>query len=185
MEYYVSEIAKMLGVTPESIYKKDKREDLVSKGYMFKDNLGSWRISTEGYNYLKDKRTYAINRGYTQVSKDIGNQDNKKEEEALTKAVTKPVEATTQEDNYNSVSYIVSLLDRQIADKDKQLEDKNKQIEDLKEEREYYKKLYLEKDSLLNSYINTHLLAGTTPAGEEVKEEQPKKRKGFFSLFNN
>ena len=43
-----------LGITPQAIYKQ--KEELQSKGYMIKNSSNDWEITSDGYNYLKEKQ---------------------------------------------------------------------------------------------------------------------------------
>ena len=57
--FSISKVAEQLQVTPQAIYKQ--RDYLLDNGYMVKDKFGQWQISTQGYNYLREKRISKLN----------------------------------------------------------------------------------------------------------------------------
>lgn len=52
--YKVKEIATDLGITPQAIY--NRKEELISKGYMKKNPESDWEITNDGYEFLKEKK---------------------------------------------------------------------------------------------------------------------------------
>lgn len=56
--FFIKQVSKDLGITPQAIYKQ--KDELVSKGFMFKNNTNDWEITAEGYNYLKEKQINRI-----------------------------------------------------------------------------------------------------------------------------
>lgn len=150
--FSVNEVAKQLQITPQAIYKQ--RDFLLDNGYMIKDKFGQWQISSQGFNYLKDKRINKLNQGTLEV-KQVG-AENSNEQRANN-------EGTSLFELKEVYKTQVELLQRQI--------------EELKEDRNYFKFLYEEKDKQLNQYINTHLLTSGT---DEQAAAEPK---GFFRRF--
>lgn len=146
--FSISKVAEQLQVTPQAIYKQ--RDYLLDHGYMVKDKFGQWQISVQGYNYLKEKRISKLNQAPKIVK--IDNEEAEKEQKE-----------TTQ----NSSVFELKEVYRN------QVELLEKQIEELKEDRNYFKNLYEEKDRQLNQYINTHLL----PSGNATEH------KSFFQRF--
>ena len=58
--FFVKQVAKDLGITPQAIYKQ--KEDLIDKGYMLKTTTNDWEITAEGYNYLKERQINRVKR---------------------------------------------------------------------------------------------------------------------------
>lgn len=143
--FSISKVAEQLQVTPQAIYKQ--RDYLLDHGYMVKDKFGQWQISVQGFNFLKEKRISKLNQAPKIVK--IDNEEAEKEQ---------------KETAQNSSVFELKEVYRN------QVELLEKQIEELKEDRNYFKSLYEEKDKQLNQYINTHLL----PSGDTTE------RKGFF-----
>lgn len=146
--FSISKVAEQLQVTPQAIYKQ--RDYLLDNGYMVKDKFGQWQISVQGFNYLKEKRISKLNQVQKIVK--IDNEEAEKEQKE-----------TTQN---SSVFELKEVYKSQV-------ELLEKQIEELKEDRNYFKSLYEEKDKQLNQYINTHLL----PSGNDTEH------KSFFKRF--
>ena len=56
--FFIKQVSNDLGITPQAIYKQ--KDELVSKGFMFKNPTNDWEITSEGYNYLKEKQINRI-----------------------------------------------------------------------------------------------------------------------------
>lgn len=136
--FSISKVAEQLQVTPQAIYKQ--RDYLLDNGYMVKDKFGQWQISTQGYNYLREKRISKLNQAPKIVK--IDNEEAEKEQRE-----------TTQ----NSSVFELKEVYR------KQVELLENQIKEIKSDRDFFKSLYEEKDKQLNQYINTHLLTSGEP----------------------
>ena len=52
--FLIKQVSSDLGITPQAIYKQ--KDDLMGKGYMFKNEANDWEITADGYNYLKEKQ---------------------------------------------------------------------------------------------------------------------------------
>lgn len=52
--FFIKQVSNDLGITPQAIYKQ--KDDLVSKGFMFKNLNNDWEITAEGYNFLKERQ---------------------------------------------------------------------------------------------------------------------------------
>ena len=52
--FLIKQVSSDLGITPQAIYKQ--KEELQSKGYMIKNSSNDWEITSDGYNYLKEKQ---------------------------------------------------------------------------------------------------------------------------------
>ena len=52
--FLIKQVSNDLGITPQAIYKQ--KEELQSKGYMIKNSSNDWEITSDGYNYLKEKQ---------------------------------------------------------------------------------------------------------------------------------
>ena len=65
--FLIKQVSSDLGITPQAIYKQ--KEELQSKGYMIKNSSNDWEITSDGYNYLKEKKSIIVNLEY--VNKDV------------------------------------------------------------------------------------------------------------------
>ena len=54
--FLIKQVSSDLGITPQAIYKQ--KEELQSKGYMIKNSSNDWEITSDSYNYLKEKQKY-------------------------------------------------------------------------------------------------------------------------------
>ena len=52
--FLIKQVSSDLGITTQAIYKQ--KEELQNKGYMIKNSSNDWEITSDGYNYLKEKR---------------------------------------------------------------------------------------------------------------------------------
>ena len=52
--FLIKQVSSDLGITPQAIYKQ--KEELQNKGYMIKNSSNDWEITSDGYNYLKEKQ---------------------------------------------------------------------------------------------------------------------------------
>ena len=52
--FLIKQVSSDLGITRQAIYKQ--KEELQSKGYMIKNSSNDWEITSDGYNYLKEKQ---------------------------------------------------------------------------------------------------------------------------------
>lgn len=155
--FSIKEISTNLQISTQAIYKQKK--ELVKQGYMYKNEQGQYKISAEGYNYLKDRQ---IQRVDNQLKTNVDNSNSQPVDNQQTKTASNPY--------YNSFSnnqLVIESLQQQIATL-------NNQLQTLNEEKDYFKAKFEEKDRLLNDYISKHLL--TSGASEETNT----KKQGFF-----
>ena len=160
--FSIKEVSTNLNITPQAIYKQKKA--LQQKGYMTKNDLGQWEINQEGFNYLKDRQ--------------INYMQNKQQ-------VFKPVEQNTEmqeQENLNILSND-NILNQLLNQFKEQITTLQNQLKEEKDQKEYFKAKFEEKDRLLNEYLNHHLLTTGDNQEEANNQEQPKKT--FFQrLFN-
>ncbi len=52
--YKIKEIATDFGITPQAIY--NRKENLIKQGYMKKNTKNDWKITNDGYEFLKEKK---------------------------------------------------------------------------------------------------------------------------------
>ena len=57
--FLIKQVSSDLGITPQAIYKQ--KEELQNKGYMIKNSSNDWEITSDGYNYLKEKEEVITN----------------------------------------------------------------------------------------------------------------------------
>ena len=160
--FSIKEVANSLDVTTQAIYKQ--KNELIDKGYMIKNNFGNWEITDSGYNYLQDKRVNYMQRNSNQLQKEVDNQkENEKEEK------------TVNSEYINNLE----VANITIQHYKEQLQTITSQLQEMKEQRDYFKLKYEEKDNICNQYMNSHLLEPTEEERERLKTEN--KNKGFFS----
>lgn len=138
--FLIKEVAKNLGITPQAIYKQ--REDLERKGYMLKNNVGDWEVTSEGYNYLKEKR---INQA--------------KQQNVTTKEVEqKNVEKSSENSVFGLNETLLNLYENRIKELKENYEN---QLNVQKQQVDYFKNLYeQEKEERIktNAQYQTYLL---------------------------
>lgn len=135
-----------------------QKDQLIKQGYMKQSETGSYYITEPGINFLREKRIETM-QANSKDFKQVVSQD-------LTSIANQNVSIDT-------TNYIQLLQD---------------QIKDLKNEKEYWKQQYENKDQELkekNSYIqelNTKAFALLGTAEQNQKQEEETK-KGFFKRF--
>ena len=63
--FLIKQVSSDLGITPQAIYKQ--KEELQNKGYMIKNSSNDWEITSDGYNYLKEKQINRFKRNNTSL----------------------------------------------------------------------------------------------------------------------
>lgn len=58
--YKIKEIATDFGITPQAIY--NRKENLIKQGYMKKNTKNDWKITNDGYEFLKEKKRRELNK---------------------------------------------------------------------------------------------------------------------------
>lgn len=142
IDFTVKEIAKQLDCSTQYIYSI--LPQLVEQGLAYKDNEKHSKITVNGLNYLREKRTSNLqqlnNRTILQEEEKV---ENKEEEDF----------ATIMQLNPYKILYEETL----------------KRCEEQKKEIEYWKEMYIEKDKTLTSITSQFLLTDKT---EEQKEKK-------------
>ena len=124
--FLVKEVAYDLGMTPQAIYKQ--KEDLINKGYMFKNVSGDYELTNEGYNFLKERR---INR-------------LKKTNSSSMEDESKNIDISIKNDENSLKSTLVNFYELRIEELKQSYET---QLNEQKQQVEYFKSLYEEEKS--------------------------------------
>lgn len=124
--FLIKQVASDLGITPQAIYKQ--KEELIGKGYMSKNTSNDWEISSDGYNYLKERQ---INRF-------------KRNNESLNKESEKVIENKEKTDIFSLNETLINFYETRIEELKKSYEN---QIIEQKQQVEYFKGLYEQEKS--------------------------------------
>lgn len=124
--FLIKQVASDLGITPQAIYKQ--KEELISKGYMLKNISNDWEISSEGYNYLKEKQ---INRF-------------KRNNEGLNKDNEKSIENKENSNIFGLNETLINFYETRIEELKENYEN---QLCEQKQQVEYFKNLYEQEKS--------------------------------------
>ena len=138
--FLIKQVSSDLGITPQAIYKQ--KEELQSKGYMIKNSSNDWEITSDGYNYLKEKQINRFKRNNISLKendmKSAGFQ-GKEEKNSL---------------NETLINFYETRLEEIKQSYENQLNEQKKQVE-------YFKNLYEEEKSeriRTNAQYQTYLL---------------------------
>ena len=138
--FLIKQVSSDLGITPQAIYKQ--KEELQSKGYMIKNSSNDWEITSDGYNYLKEKQINRFKRNNISLKEnDIKstNLQGKEENNSL---------------NETLINFYETRLEEIKQSYENQLNEQKKQVE-------YFKNLYEEEKSeriRTNAQYQTYLL---------------------------
>lgn len=138
--FLIKQVSNDLGITPQAIYKQ--KEELQSKGYMIKNSSNDWEITSDGYNYLKEKQINRFKRNNISLKEnDIKSVDlqGKKENNSL---------------NETLINFYETRLEEIKQSYENQINEQKKQVE-------YFKNLYEEEKSeriRTNAQYQTYLL---------------------------
>ena len=124
--FLIKQVSSDLGITPQAIYKQ--KEELQSKGYMIKNSSNDWEITSDGYNYLKEKQINRFKRNNISLKEnDIKstNLQGKEENNSL---------------NETLINFYETRLEEIKQSYENQLNEQKKQVE-------YFKNLYEEEKS--------------------------------------
>ena len=124
--FLIKEVSKDLGMTPQAIYKQ--KEELIKKGYMQKNVSGDLELTSEGYNYLREKRVNRIKQ------KDVG----------LMQVGSENVDLSIKKDENGLNSTLVNFYETRIEELKQSYEN---QLKEQKQQVEYFKNLYEEEKS--------------------------------------
>lgn len=168
--FSIKQVANGLSISTQAIYKQ--KDDLINKGYMEKNDKGNWEITTEGYNYLQDKKVTFMQQHNNQVVQPVANQ---------------PIKEDIQEDKKEGINIDIATDDKVaniiINHYKEQLQTVTNQLQEMTEQRDYFKAKFEEKDNLCNQYMNSHLLPPTEDEARE-KQEEFTKQSFFKRLFS-
>lgn len=124
--FLIKQVASDLGITPQAIYKQ--KAELIEKGYMSKNSSNDWELSSDGYNYLKERQINRFKRNNESL--------NIKDEQML-----------KNKENFENVGLNETLINfyetrmKELKETyENQINEKNKQVE-------YFKNLYEEEKS--------------------------------------
>ena len=138
--FLIKEVSKDLGMTPQAIYKQ--KEELLQKGYMQKNIVGDLEITSEGYNYLKEKRVNRI----------------KQKDASLMQVKNKSVDKSIKNSENSLESTLVNFYETRIEEIKQSYEN---QLKEQKQQVEYFKSLYEEEKIervKTNAQYQTYLL---------------------------
>lgn len=138
--FFIKQVAKDLGITPQAIY--NQKEDLIEKGYMIKTTTNEWEITTEGYNFLKERQ---INR-FKRKQIDLNESENKN------------VDNNVNNDVFSLNETLKNFYENRIEELKQNYES---QLNEQKNQVEYFKNLYEEEKSeriKTNAQYQTYLL---------------------------
>ena len=124
--FLIKQVSSDLGITPQAIYKQ--KEELQSKGYMIKNSSNDWEITSDGYNYLKEKQINRFKRNNISLKEnDMKSADfqGKEEKNSL---------------NETLINFYETRLEEIKQSYENQLNEQKKQVE-------YFKNLYEEEKS--------------------------------------
>ena len=138
--FFVKQVAKDLGITPQAIYKQ--KEDLIDKGYMLKTTTNDWEITAEGYNYLKERQINRVKRKQATL--------NEGENENTNNSVNNDIFGL----NETLKNFYETRIEEMKQSYENQLNEQKKQVE-------YFKTLYEEEKEeriKTNAQYQTYLL---------------------------
>ena len=138
--FFVKQVAKDLGITPQAIYKQ--KEDLIDKGYMLKTTTNDWEITAEGYNYLKEKQINRVKRKQAELKEDT----------------VESIELQGKEENNSLNETLINFYETRLEEIKQSYEN---QLNEQKKQVEYFKNLYEEEKSeriRANAQYQTYLL---------------------------
>lgn len=138
--FLIKQVSSDLGITPQAIYKQ--KEELQSKGYMIKNSSNDWEITSDGYNYLKEKQINRFKRNNISLKEnDMKSADFQENEEKNSL-------------NETLINFYETRLEEIKQSYENQLNEQKKQVE-------YFKNLYEEEKSeriRTNAQYQTYLL---------------------------
>ena len=124
--FLIKQVSNDLGITPQAIYKQ--KEELQSKGYMIKNSSNDWEITSDGYNYLKEKQVNRFKRN------NISLQEND----------IKSVDLQGKEENFSLNETLINFYETRLEEIKQSYEN---QLNEQKKQVDYFKNLYEEEKS--------------------------------------
>lgn len=156
-DFTIKNASKMLQCTTQNIYAQ--KENLMSLGYMKYDKIEGYYLTTEGMNYLRDKRAVTIKNktvNFNQFdSKDLSNNEN------------------TAISNSNE---IIVLLKEQLKEEREEKDYWRKQAK----EKDYE----LKEKNLYIQELNTKAFSLLGTVDQDKKQEETTKKSFWKRLFN-
>ena len=138
--FLIKQVASDLGITPQAIYKQ--KEELIEKGYMSKNSSNDWELSSDGYNYLKERQINRFKRNNESLKTE--NEQTHKNKEIF--------------ENFGLNETLINFYETRLKELketyENQINEKSKQVE-------YFKNLYEEEKSeriKTNAQYQTYLL---------------------------
>lgn len=156
--FSIKQVATSLQMSTQAIYKQ--KDELISKGYMEKNDQGNWEITDTGFNYLQDKKIAYMQQHNNQPIQPVAKQPIKEE------PTEEKEKATTFDISTNDK--VANLL---INHYKEQLQTVTNQLQEMTQQRDYFKAKFEEKDNLCNQYMNSHLLPPTEEEQQQSKEK--------------
>lgn len=138
--FLIKQVSSDLGITPQAIYKQ--KEELQSKGYMIKNSSNDWEITSDGYNYLKEKQINRFKRNNISLKENDMKSADSQGKEAKNSL------------NETLINFYETRLEEIKQSYENQLNEQKKQVE-------YFKNLYEEEKSeriRTNAQYQTYLL---------------------------
>ena len=138
--FLIKQVSSDLGITPQAIYKQ--KEELQSKGYMIKNSSNDWEITSDGYNYLKEKQINRFKRNNVSLKENDMKSADSQGKEAKNSL------------NETLINFYETRLEEIKQSYENQLDEQKKQVE-------YFKNLYEEEKSeriRTNAQYQTYLL---------------------------
>lgn len=124
--FLIKQVASDLGITPQAIYKQ--KEELISKGYMLKNSSNDWELSSDGYNYLKERQINRFKRNNESLNNNMEQMPKNKENSDIFGL------------NETLINFYETRIEELKKTYENQINEKNKQVE-------YFKSLYEEEKS--------------------------------------
>ena len=124
--FLIKQVSSDLGITPQAIYKQ--KEELQSKGYMIKNSSNDWEITSDGYNYLKEKQINRFKRNNVSLKENDMKSADSQGKEAKNSL------------NETLINFYETRLEEIKQSYENQLDEQKKQVE-------YFKNLYEEEKS--------------------------------------
>lgn len=138
--FLIKEVSNDLGMTPQAIYKQ--KEELIQKGYMQKNSSGDLEITSEGYNYLKERRINRI----------------KQKNAGLIQDESRNIDNSTKNNENSLNETLVNFYETRIEELKQSYEN---QLKEQKQQVEYFKNLYEEEKTeriKTNAQYQTYLI---------------------------
>lgn len=126
MNYWsVKEVADMLGITIQAIYKN--KDEYIQKGYLEKDQDGKYIFNLNGYNYLINKHNGV--------------------------KTTEPKNTHSDPIQYEYIEMLKRNIE-QLQKENQELKEKHtKELNQERERTSYFMRLFEQKEQLLNQYM--------------------------------